>query len=690
MRPWYREVLQRGDGEVRAQVAQALLQQRKPPDPDCKGCVVEFLRGGHLRCGVVRSSPARSRYWWILDQEGRESRLSRGKIVDISRDRIEPQERGEMARALCQMDRCRQNMKDEVDLRVLWEVVDEDRARAWSLEELAGLYFSGEPSSDSRAALARALSDGSYFSRQARGFVPMPAEVVERRERAASQRRQRQDRLAEAGLWLRQVADGSDAPAPAGVGEAIELLEGVALFGSECERASQAAELMKTAHLHGPLAAFRVLVKLGHWDEDENVELRRSGAPTEFSPAALEEADLAGWSPAAQRCRRWWGRQVFGFSADGSACDAAFSVRRTVLGYVVGIHFSSPVLLLTGGGRVQNEALERGVGLDLPDRDVPLVPASLSAAVCLTSAERRPALTVEVRFDRQWRRRSYEVCLRRVRPRRILRWDEVDAAAAADPHLLRLWVLATSLRRERGERGTLGLLEPEIRPVARGGKVAVQRREASSASSVIGAELTALAADLAGQFCARHEIPGIYAVEPVPAGVAAWGDEYDPVRVHAHRKALPRPALQTAPGSDGATRLTVDRPLHRYADLLVHQQLASCLAGGTPVYTREELEHGLDVTAWAREAAVRVQGWARRYWLLKYLEDRRGEDLEAVVLIRAGTGFLVELCETGLKVFLPGGREAWAGPGDRIVATLGRVSARRDVIDLSHPRPARA
>ena len=100
MRPWYREVIQRGDGAVRAQVAQALLQQRKPPAPDYKGCVVEYLRGGHLRCAVVRSSPERSRHWWILDHEGRESQLHRRKILDISRDRIESQERGEIARAL--------------------------------------------------------------------------------------------------------------------------------------------------------------------------------------------------------------------------------------------------------------------------------------------------------------------------------------------------------------------------------------------------------------------------------------------------------------------------------------------------------------------------------------------------------------------------------------------------------------
>ena len=80
-----------------------------------------------------------------------------------------------------------------------------------------------------------------------------------------------------------------------------------------------------------------------------------------------------------------------------------------------------------------------------------------------------------------------------------------------------------------------------------------------------------------------------------------------------------------------------------------------------------------------------VERASRRYWLLKYLEEKAGEEVEGVVLERAGTGLLLELDECGFKAFLPGGREVWAAPGDRIRVRLAQVSARRDLIHIERP-----
>jgi hypothetical protein len=83
---------------------------------------------------------------------------------------------------------------------------------------------------------------------------------------------------------LREMHDdgGSVEPRPVGAEQAITLLQRAALR----EDSPESAALMQAAHLHGAASAFDVLVRLGHWSRDENLELHRLRIPDEF-PAAL-------------------------------------------------------------------------------------------------------------------------------------------------------------------------------------------------------------------------------------------------------------------------------------------------------------------------------------------------------------------------------------------------------------------
>ena len=75
---------------------------------------------------------------------------------------------------------------------------------------------------------------------------------------------------------------------------------------------------------------------------------------------------------------------MYGFSRCGQVCDQAFSIRRTLSGYKLGLHFPAPALLLPRQGQVQGEAMERGASLHLPDRSIPMLPPTLLAAASLT------------------------------------------------------------------------------------------------------------------------------------------------------------------------------------------------------------------------------------------------------------------------------------------------------------------
>ena len=59
-----------------------------------------------------------------------------------------------------------------IEAQDLWEVVEPER-HEWTLDELADVYFAGEPGPHGAAALARALEDSSAFHRRGKTFVPV-------------------------------------------------------------------------------------------------------------------------------------------------------------------------------------------------------------------------------------------------------------------------------------------------------------------------------------------------------------------------------------------------------------------------------------------------------------------------------------------------------------------------------------
>jgi len=77
---------------------------------------------------------------------------------------------------------------------------------------------------------------------------------------------------------------------PPGAEDAVALLREFVLHGADSERRGEISQLMKAAHLHGAWAAFDVLVVLGHWKPDENLDLLRHDVPIEFPAAVLSEA----------------------------------------------------------------------------------------------------------------------------------------------------------------------------------------------------------------------------------------------------------------------------------------------------------------------------------------------------------------------------------------------------------------
>ena len=700
MRPWYTTTLEQGDASVRAKVAEALAKQRKREPADYVGRVVEFMRGGRHRCGLVRKPRGKARSLYVLDQEGTETWVSFRKVVDISKERLGERGRHDIVQALRETDRRRTELRGEIELQAVWELAREEPGKRWTREELFDLYFGGEYESDRRAAFARVVDEGRYFIRHLDKYAPRDPEQVEQLLDSARHRRQGESKRQETAEWLREVADRETegqrpdipvlVPDAAERAKAIQLLEDTALYGSESATATEAAELIRRAHLHGPRAAFDLLVKLGHWSPDENLELHRSTAPVAFSDQAIKASKTAR---PGEWGRRWWSGTAYGFS-DDELCDKAFSIRRSPFGYTVGVHLAEPSAVFRESELILQEALGRGATISLPEGSIEMLPERIRRSAGLTTREYRTVLTVSAKFRRSLELTSYRIALRRVRLKEIFQGRQADDALDENRSLGNLRILASALRARRQDAGELVLHEPNVRFLADRGRVEMDLEPANSVGSLVTLELVRLAQELVARFCIRKRIPVIYWVEPAPGPKSPEyrvdkyrAETYRADRVHAQRKLLSRAVLQVEVPDRIAPRVALGRPMDHVADLITHRQLATYLRSGAAAYPAGELEQHLANSRMACEEAARVARSGRRYWLLKKLEEYVGKSVEVVVLERVGTGLLVELTLCPVKVLIEGGRESWASPGDLIRATVNAVSARRDTIVLTNPRP---
>jgi len=687
LKAWYSDEACRKDPVLRAELARTLSARRSPwsgKGSGRTGHVVEFLKGKRHKCGVLRSR------WWrylrVIDQNGKEETVEPGKILDISRQTISLwQPRDRIAAALREVHQRRDELKASFDTRTLWEIVAESGTKEWSLEELADLYFGDAPGADDGAALSRALDDGHLFSRQGRTFTVVRPDAVAQHDKSAAQTNRSKQWMQEAGAWLRSVADGHPSSSPENSERAVSLLEGEALFGAENPQVHEASKLMKLAHLHGPHAAFEVLVKLGHWREDENLDLPRYGVPTSFSAEATAEAQRVNWTPQATKCSRWWGGRVYGF-VDGGSTDRAISIRRRLFGYTVGIHLASPALLIPSQGQIQNEAAERGASIRTPGQIVPLLPPEVASRAKLTTDEHRPALTIEVRYNSKLEMQGWSIGLRRVRLTDTLTFDEADGRLAEDHRLARLHELARRLRDARIEAGAVLIPEPELDLMVEDGAVEVRLVAADAPSRLIVSEWMILASSLAGQFCAREQLPAIYRVQPAAAKNLTTGRGYDPVACREQKRLMPRARLQTNVERHHALGVAeyvpITRASNRYTDLLMHQQLAHFVATGAALHSADELEQALLYTRCARDLCGKIEAASRRYWQLKYLERHEGQAAEAVVLDRAANGHPILLPDCLFSTFMRTDRDVHLSPGESIRVTLTHVSARRDEIRI--------
>jgi exoribonuclease-2 len=656
------------------------------------GDIVEFYEEKRILCGIVLELKGERLH--VLTQNSREMTLTPKRVLHVGpRLPVADLSRQQMLNYLENTAREREILKGAIKLEELWELLAAED-QAVSVAELADLWF-GQSAPDQVAATGRRLREDRFLFKQKDNLaIPNPPEVVEQLKEKHYRELERLRELEEIGAWLEKVWAGQPAAAGPWKEGVVELLRRLALWGPEAPDYAQGKAYLDRAGLHPGEAPFRLLVQLGVFQEDEDLDLYRQEVPLEFSPEGLGQArQLAQTAPAdlyAERRRDLTHLEVI--TIDGERTrdfDDALSLEEVPGGWRLGIHIADVSAQVLPGTPLDLEAQERGTSIYLPERRLPMLPEELSEdTVSLLAHRERLGLSFLVTLDPEAEIKDWEIVPSRIKVRRRLTYHEVDGLLNHDRLLANLGRLIQRLKERRLARGGHELKLPEVWVTfTPQGDVQLVVEDQETASRQLVAEAMVLANSLAAQFLADQGIAAIYRGQPEPREAIKSTPEKSLLELWQDRRRLSRVVMDLSPSPHWGLGLPcytfATSPIRRYLDLVIHRQLLAVVSGQPPAYRPEELEPILANIEPAMRRAGLLKARRLRYWLLKYLTSRIGHKMEALVLEGMPARHRLMLPDILLEFFMPAPATLKLTPGDTVLVRLDRVNPRVDQIKVS-------
>ena len=604
-----------------------------------EGKIIEYIDQGKFVCAVCLQDKGTRLH--LLTPLNREVNLSPKRallISSASMDTLGP--RQELLSRLKQTEALRERLKGEVRVEELWELV-RDEAASFDYTELAQLCFGDAITDDHISALVRALfEDRLYFKMRDGCFLPHSEETVDKIVRQREEEALREERLKQGSAWLKGVIGDKGVQEPAQKDEIIDLLKELALFGNDAPNLRYGKELLLRSGISDIQKARALLVKLGVWEEDENLDLHRLDIRTTFSEEIINASDRLR-NVGIEKTGREDLTHLGSFTIDGPLTrdfDDALSMEVTADGILLGIHIADVAGAISPDSVLDREASQRGSSLYLARRQIPMMPQDLSQdTLSLREGCERPAISLLCRLDEEANLIDYRFTSSLVKVQRQLTYDQVNDLYVKEGLLERMHQVSQKLRQKRIEQGALILSLPEM--VVRIGldsslHLAMVDQETPSRTMV--AELMILYNWLAARFCRDNQIPILYRSQEEPSERLSKDEAGYYYFVFKQRRKLNPLMLDTQPrphtglGLDAYTNAS--SPIRRYLDLVVQRQIRSHLLQKGLLYGKEELEAiRMSVEPILRDLE-RVKRNRIRYWIQKYLLQHVGEKFPALIL----------------------------------------------------------
>ena len=412
--------------------------------------------------------------------------------------------------------------------------------------------------------------------------------------------------------------------------------------------------------------------------------VREFNLPDEFAADALEEArrQADAFDEAIPPGRLdLTGQTVVTIDpVDARDFDDAISLERLDDGrWRLGVHIADVSHFVRPKTALDREAQDRATSVYLPDRVIPMLPEVISNSLAsLQPRKVRYTKSAIMDFTPDGQRVTTELHATAIKSNRRLSYEQVDQFLAAPDAcrqklgakvhdlLRRMHQLAMILRRRRFQRGALELNMPEVKvELDKQGRVSGARVVENTESHQIIEEFMLAANEAVAELLQSRQLPFLRRVHqpPVPRKLKALtefvtelGLEVDNLENRFElqkllRQVVGRPeqhavhfaalrSLQRAvysPAEEGHYALASDcychftSPIRRYPDLTVHRLIDAVLSGRKPRQQRDELVVLGEHCSQREQRADTAERELTTLKLLRYLNGRIGQQMDAVV-----------------------------------------------------------
>ncbi len=664
--------------------------------------VVEYFQGKELALGFCLG-PVNKNKIPIMTSAGKKDSLATKKVLFSHKSPLVPTSVREDVLAHLESVENRKNSESDVlDTEELWELLAEEGPdREWTLDELAGYLFP-EVGLWEKSILYRALINDRYrFSRKGDNFVTRTEEQVAEAIQREQVEAQREAERASVKEWLRSVWERKNPPIEGPHQEVIEewkkRIRDAAVFGEESSHFQHVARYLKELDGKSLDTAFQFMVRLGEWTADENVEILANQTPQHFSDEVLAQAEQAAGflekvlaEPERVDVTDWPCHSID--DPDTTEIDDALAWRTADEGYELAIHIADASALVRPElTSLEEEIRYRGTSVYLPDLKIRMIPSSLSDdALSLKAGERRPAFSFIARIDEQGKLLSARMQTSIIQVAERLDYTTTDEwVAQGEEYWATFARIGEKLKAQREANGAVNLPFPRMDVELDEGKIRLVPDGRDSASQTIVSELMILANRIAAEYLAKNDLPAIYRGQKDPDPPIEKRPEWKPHHLYEARKSFSRSSQGLEPIRHSGLGLNcyvqATSPIRRYRDLILQRQIKHHLQTGATLYSKENLEEILTITSTPVSQAEKMERNRKSYFLHKLLKQKRGQEVEAVILAANGERYVLQLTESLREVDVPQGSGATRAPGDLVKVKVLSVYPRDRVLKVSSP-----
>jgi len=654
------------------------------------GNIVEYIDQQKIICAVIlQEKKGKLR---LLNENNREVNFSEKRLSHIAQECLDTSiARNTIADRLKKLAQHRRELALTLKINELWEILNEESEEI-DISTMTLFCFDPPLTSNHEAAVIRAFfQDRLYFKFNKLVFTANTPHQVKVKKRQIREAEKKELLIQKGAAWINDVLSNKINGDILVNKNIIEILKSYYLFKNDSNTYLTARNIIKKSPLNSPEQLFNVFVKAGIWDQNKNVDLLALQIPTSFSKDVIAQEKKLITRPADffDDPLRKDLTDIPLITIDGQSTldfDDAISLENTETGYTLGIHIIDVDAYIKSNDPIDLAARERASSIYMPDDKLPMIPPNLSEDLCsLKENELRPGISTIVKMNRFFEIQDYKIIPSIIKVHKQMSYTEANLLNGKNDPITTLYKIATTLREKRLKAGAIQITLPEVNVwLEENQEIGYLKIDRENPSRMLVSEMMIFANSLMADFLTNNDVPAVFRSQAAPKQRLFKGIETSLSLNFMQRKQLSRAVIGTKPeihsGLGVKAYATATSPIRRYHDLLTQRQIKAVF-GYAKAYSKDELETIIQSISISIANAGRVQATRKRYWIIKYLESKKGSVYEAMVLDSYRDHYNVLIKEFMFEAKMPPSGIKFKH-GDIIQVTIQHADARRDQLSL--------